>query len=173
VTVAAESVPTPTVTINLHEERPNAMPKPVAVQAPFVADPLVPRLAFNPFDKNVIPNPVARVAALDPNLSAPAADFVTLVQATGNVVQTTGSSSAPAAPKQPEPPPPGRAPSPDSPASAGGAAGAVASVFAGGVMAALALALFVLAAPGLSSRVATLFAIPLGVPRRLSLERPG
>jgi hypothetical protein len=40
-------------------------------------------------------------------------------------------------------------------------------------MAALAFALFVLAAPGLSSRVATLFATPLGVPRRLSLERPG
>jgi hypothetical protein len=37
----------------------------------------------------------------------------------------------------------------------------------------LAIAIFALFSSGLSSRVATLFATPLSVPRRLSLERPG
>jgi len=162
---------TPAVVINLHEERPNSVAMPVV--HPPVAPPekLGVHLSLNPFNHAIISNHVASIASLDSVLGRPA-DYVTLVQSSAGT-ETHPSGSAPLPPKRPEPPPPGRGPSPDSPASSGGTAGGIASAWSGGVMAALVIALFAFAAPGLSSRVATLLATPLGVPRRLSLERPG
>jgi hypothetical protein len=152
-----------------HDEKPNAVLSPTKLAPAFVGPALV-RLALNPFDTSVVSKRVTDAASVDPML-ATRADYVTLVQAAGSPLPA--GRSADQLPKQPGPPPPSRAPSPDSPAGSGGTAGGIAGTSGGGVVAMLAIAIFALIASGLSSRVATLFATPLSVPRRLSLERPG
>jgi hypothetical protein len=153
----------------LHDEKPNAVLSPTKLP-PAPLGPGLVRLALNPFDTSVVSMDVTNAAAVDPMLAA-SADYVTLVQAGGS--PSPASRSGDRLPKQPSPPPPGRAPSPDSPAGSGGTAGGIAGSSGGGVVAMLAIAIFALLASGLSSRVATRFATPLSVPRRLSLERPG
>ena len=152
-----------------HDEKANAVPV-AAKRAPVSPAPNLVRATLNPFDPSVVSKVVTDAASVDPMLST-RPDYVTLVQAARSSSQAGRSTDQ--LPKQPSPPPPGRAPSPDSPAGAGGTAGGIAGTSGGGVVAMFAIALFALIASGLSSRVATLFATPLSVPRRLSLERPG
>jgi hypothetical protein len=167
--VSTTPIDTPLLVIVAHDEKPNALVSPRKL-APALVGPALVRLELNPFDTSVVSMRVTDAASVDPMLAV-RSDYVTLVQAAGS--PSPSSRSADQLPKQPGPPPPGRAPSPDSPAGSGGTAGGIAGTSGGGVVAMFAIAIFALIASGLSSRVATLFATPLSVPRRLSLERPG
>jgi hypothetical protein len=154
--------------ISLHEEQPNALPKAARKLAlPMAAVPVIPT-PLNVFDRTVVSDAVTHAASLDP-MFAP--DYVTVVRSSNERAPTGRGMGQ--QPRQPEPPPPGRGPAPDSPAGSGGTAGGIVNTSGGGVVAMLAVAIFALFASGLSSRVATRFATPLSVPRRLSLERPG
>jgi hypothetical protein len=167
----ATAPPDAAVVLSLHEEKANALPKaarklPSALLEQFAP----PTTRLNAFDPAVVSNAVADAASYD-RLLVPPPDYVTVVSSSDERAPSSRGSSQ--QPRQPEPPPPGRGPSPDSPAGSGGTAGGIVSSSGGGVVAMLAVAIFALFASGLSSRVATRFATPLSVPRRLSLERPG
>jgi hypothetical protein len=156
--------------ISLHEEQPDALPKAVRKLAlPFAASLVMPT-PLNPFDPRVVSDAVTRTASYDPLLVPRNFDYVTVVRSSN---ERAPASRGMGQQRQPQPPPPGRGPAPDSPAGSGGTAGGIVNTSGGGVVAMLAVAIFALFASGLSSRVATRFATPLSVPRRLSLERPG